>query len=38
MHQAVVSSLCGGSIMVSGDARAGMFKEIENSSITVKGD
>lgn len=36
MHQAVVSSLCGGFNMVSGDARAGMFKEIENSSITLQ--
>jgi hypothetical protein len=36
MHQAVVSSLCGEFNMVYGDAHAGMFKEIENSSITLK--
>jgi hypothetical protein len=33
MHQAVVSSLCGEFNIVSGDARAGMLKEIENSLL-----
>ncbi len=37
MHQAVVSSLCGEFNIVSGDARAGMLKEIENS-LYLKAD
>lgn len=35
MHQAGVSSLCvEGFIRFLGDARAGMFKEIENSLLS----